>query len=438
MSNNDPKSTGLLPDSSSEKSSSGKSSAEKSTTEKKAAEPTGKTKNSHRSKSVKPGNKLAGFALLIALGSICFSGYIAWRALPLEQNQPVLQESMNHLQTQVARQQARLTSIDDATMPVLKNLQDELVVVQDREGRFLSRIDTLTAKIRDLEGSTRNQWHIVEVEYLLRLANQRLLTTYDVYSAVSLMKNAEQILEQMDNYALFSVREALAEDLAVLNATRVIDKEDIWLRLNGVSDLIPKLTLLDENRLVDEIASTQNVSAAAMKTDTTQSGWQQAVYTLLADTWQRFTGLFRITTRRSQPVDVLLTPEQDQLIRQKLSLLLEQSKLALMTGEQTIYQKSLQQAVELVHQYFTLGGETSQGILTELTGLETLVITLEVPDIHRSLEALQEYQYAHPSREWSEESTESEEAIDDAPPETEQKAPLKDDTDEVSQGVVIS
>lgn len=339
------------------------------------------------------GRGLAGFALLLSACALGLGGYIGWRAMGLEQSQPVLLEGMDQLQTQIARQQARLTTVVQSTSADIEQHKEQLQALQQREARLLSRIDTLASKVRGLEGSTRHQWRIAEVEYLLRLANQRLLTVNDVTGALELMASAEQILRQLDDYTLFPVREALAEDMAVLKAAELVNQEDIWLRLQAVADLIPDLVILDDSPAADMATSlkpgstvTDEASPAADRT------WQETIRAILLDTWQRFTSLFRINTRREQPIEVLLTPEQEQLIRQKMLMLIEQSKLALITGQQSIYQTSLRQTSDWLNRYFMLGGELSNQLAGELADLERVSVTPDMPNIHRSLEALKEHQ----------------------------------------------
>ncbi|WP_422449702.1 MULTISPECIES: uroporphyrinogen-III C-methyltransferase [unclassified Endozoicomonas] len=345
----------------------------------------------HQSKG--SGKGLAGFALLLSACALGLSGYIGWRAMPLEQNQPVLLDGMDHLQTQIARQQARLTTVAQNTATDIERHEEQLQALQQREDRLLSRVDTLSSKVRELEGSTRNQWRIAEVEYLLRLANQRLLTVNDVTGALELMASAGQILGQLDDYTLFPVREALAEDIAVLKATTLLDQEGIWLRLQAIADLIPGLVILDDGHIAD-VASAPD--PGSMVTDETNPPadrtWQETIKAIVLDTWHRFTRLFRINTQREQPIEVLLTPEQEQLIRQKMLMLIEQSKLALITGQQTIYQNSLKQTSDWLSRYFMLGGDVSNQLAKELTELEGLSITPDMPTIHRSLEALKEHQ----------------------------------------------
>ena len=354
-------------------------------------------KSARKSGSNVSGKGLAGFALLISACALGLSGYIGWRAMGLEQSQPVLREGMDQLQTQMARQQARLGTVAEHTSADIEEQKEQLLQLQEREARLLSRIDTLSTKVRDVEGSGRNQWHMAEVEHLLRLANQRILTVSDVPGALELMASAEHILEQLDDYSLFPVREALAEDMAVLKATSILDQESIWLRLQATTELIPDLVILDDT-LIADMASTLPSEPASPSHDGVEANpsadktWQQTIKAVLVDTWHRFTSLFRINTQREQPIEALLTPEQDQLIRQMMLLLIEQSKLALMSGQPSIYQNSLKQASDWLHRYFMLGGDVSKQLAMELSELEKLSIMPQMPGIHRSLEALKEHQ----------------------------------------------
>ena len=116
------------------------------------------------------------------------------------------------------------------------------------------------------------------------------------------------------------------------------------------------------------------------------------------DTWGRFTDLFRITTERTDPVEIILTDEQEQLVRQKMQLLIEQGQLALMTSQQSIYQQSLQQASQWLTRYFAVGSDESQQLAEELARLANLTIAPTMPGIQRSLEALKALNIAEPDQ----------------------------------------
>ena len=353
--------------------------------------------------SRQPASKgMTGFALLLSLCALGLAGYVGWRGYTLEQTLPELRTGLDQLQPQIARQQARLATLEqDSSASLaqyqqhLQQLQSQLQISQQRETQLQSRVDTLSAKVRTLEGSTRNQWRLAEVEYLLNLANQQLLTVHDVATSHALLTSADQILAQLDDYALFPVRQALAEDLAALQTAPQVNRQDIWLQLQAIASLVPNLTMLDNRqRLTDHFQS----DTTASNTDAVaERSWQTIAMEVLLDTWQRFSSLFRITTERTEPVEIRLTDEQEQLIRQKMQLLIEQSQLALITGQQSVYQLSLQQASQWLTRYFTIDGGASQQLADELATLAGLTIEPNIPGIQRSLAALKALNTAEPS-----------------------------------------
>lgn len=340
-------------------------------------------------KKAQPGRGIAMFAILLALIAIVLSSYIGWRGMPLEKKQPDLVDGIDLLQSQLARQQAKLSDTIASTQP-LNNQVDEL---WQREQRLLGRVDTLSRKVRDLEGNSRDQWRLAEVEYLMRLANQRLLMGANVSSSQNLLNSADQILRELDDYSLFPVREALAEDMAALRSTADFDKETTFLRLTTLSNLIPNLVLLDEQRLHPSMQAVDAPSTTVTEPET--SDWQSKMLDrakiALLKVWQGFMGLFRINTDRQEPVEMLLSSEQELAVRQNLRLMLEQAKLAILTREAGIYQDSLEQAEQWLNRYFVRGGEASESIARELKALQTEVIAPSLPDINRSLEALKSY-----------------------------------------------
>ena len=372
----------------------------------KNTKPAGPSPRQPASKGV-TGRGLSGLALLLSVCALGLSGYLGWRGQPLEQALVELRAGMAQLDPQLARLQARLATLEqnssaniDQYQQHLQRLQDQLQQSQQRETRLLSRVDTLSAKVRTLEGSTLSQWHIAEVEYLLNLANQRLMTVHDVATSRELLVSADKILQQLDDYSLFPVRQALAEDLAVLQTATQVNRQNIWLQLQAIANLVPTLTVLDnQQRLADLVQPATDSSEATSNDAGTEAGrsWQTVAEDVVMDTWARFTDLFRITTGRTDPVEIILTDEQEQLIRQKMQLLIEQGQLALMTGQQSIYQQSLQQASQWLTRYFAEGSNESQ-LAEELAGLANLTIAPTMPGIQRSLEALKALNIAEPDQ----------------------------------------
>ena len=339
----------------------------------------------------KTGVVLAILALLVALGALALSGYIGWRGKALEDNQLTFLTSQDQeqLQEQIARQQARLAETRQVISPLGQGLAEQ----QQRSERLLNRVDNLSRQVREISGASRDGWRLAEVEYLLRLANQRLLMTSDVGAAKSLLTNADAILLELDDYRLYPVREALAEDLAVLRAIPSFDQEGLYLRLDALAGQVYELELLHRGGPEESLSPGETVQEQGEPTPTTADrGWQEVALGMLEKTWDSFASLFRFTPNRKQSISPLLSPEEDSLVRQNLRLMLEQGKLGLLAREQTIYQNSLQQSKAWIESHFALSGEGAQAMIEEIDTLSGLTISPVLPSINRSLEALKEHQ----------------------------------------------
>lgn len=331
---------------------------------------------------------VALLALLVALLSLAATGYIAWHGKPLADNQSALMSGQEMLQSQIARQQARLTETIQSFAPV----EQELRVLQERDQRLLSRVDTVSRHLKELAGSNRDGWQLAEVEYLLRLANQKLLMTADVSSAKALLSNADSILQDLDDYALYPVRAALAEDLAGLRMVPEFDQEGLYLRLSALGKQVEGLPLLKPEGFEPARKTT---GSETVKTD--DEGWQTAMLNMPQNTWNNFTSLFRFNRDRSKPVTPLLTQEENLLVRQNLRLLIEQTKLALLAREQGIYEESLQQTGQWVEHYFEMSGAAATGMLQEIEQLSSVTVRPVLPNINRALDALKLHISAEPA-----------------------------------------
>ncbi len=352
--------------------------------EKKSADPKARTS----------GQAIAVVALIISIAALGSIAYVGWRGILIEKQMPETLVRINQLDNQLTRQHSQLTE----TVKAFRPLQNQASNLEQRGERLLDRVDQLSAKVRDLEGSARLDWHLAEVEYMLRLANQRLLMASDMQGAKNMLTSADEMLRDIDDYNLHAVREALAEDIAVLNAVPLFDQEGIYLKLQALVEQIPSLELFKMDQFKPDIP--EDSDQKQLPEDT---GWKSTAVNILYKAWQNFAELFRFTSNRDRPVQALLTPEQEAIIRQNLRLLIEQSKLALLAQQQNVFQDSLTQAEKWLTKYFALGGAPVKSVLTELEQLKNTNIDPELPNISRALKALKHQQRQSPLNKDSQE-----------------------------------
>ena len=126
-----------------------------------------------------------------------------------------------------------------------QTLQNELQQIDQQLNSERQRIDQQLKKLGDdqrnvghrvsalaeLMGRSEQGWSLAEVEYLLRIANQRLQLQRDVNTAEQALVAADQRLHGLADPHFLSVREQLARDLEAVQAVPAVDIEGISLSL---------------------------------------------------------------------------------------------------------------------------------------------------------------------------------------------------------------
>jgi uroporphyrin-3 C-methyltransferase len=95
-----------------------------------------------------------------------------------------------------------------------------------------------------------------------------------------------------------------------------------------------------------------------------------------------------IIRRRDVPMQALMDPQWEGLVRQNLRMLLEQAQIALLSDNQRLYAVSLERAQQGVAQFKASDGVGASAISAEITRLRGLTIGIAQPDISSSLRSL--------------------------------------------------
>ncbi|WP_426415149.1 uroporphyrinogen-III C-methyltransferase [Aestuariirhabdus sp. LZHN29] len=244
---------------------------------------------------------------------------------------------------------------------------------------------SLQSQLNELQRTSRDDWQLAEVEYLLRLANQRLLTEGSISGVEALLTSADRIVRDLDNVSLFPVREALAADLVAIRAVPRVDSEGVYLQLAALAEQAMALPLLPVDGY--QIAGTAPAEVVvAEEQPLLQRLWVRGQASL-----ERFTQYFRLNTHRSEPLQELLTPDEEVYLRQNLRLMMEQAQLALLKGQQRVYDASLRASLDWLERYFSYNSQASVSMVKQLQQLQSLQLSPDLPDISGSLKAIKAF-----------------------------------------------
>ena len=242
-------------------------------------------------------------------------------------------------------------------------------------GTLQDQLSDQQAELGSYSANDRDDWLLAEAQYLLRMANQRLIMANDVAAAQALLGSADTILLELDDVRLHEVRAAVASDLAAVRAVPRVDVEGVYLRLAALIEQAGKLVIFQLPQ--------QAVGPEQQPADTWQARVRQgyeAALTKLSN--------YIIIRRRDVPMQALMDPQWEGLVRQNLRMLLEQAQVSLLSGNETLYRESLERAQHWVGEFFESDEAAARAMAREITQLTDVDVATSLPDISNSVQAL--------------------------------------------------
>lgn len=258
-----------------------------------------------------------------------------------------------------------------------KSLNDSQTLQTAAVERLTQQKDYLAQQLAQLASGTRTDWLLAEAEYLMRLANQRMNLERDPRGAEAILQAADQVLAEIADPDLFIIREQLAKEILAIQSVKPIDREQTFVQLQALADLLDKIEPGQFSNLTKLEAPTPEPAK-----DANTSLWQG----IKAD----FLRVFHIQ-RLDQPIAPLLAPEQSYYLQQNLRLMLEQASHSLISQESELYQSALTKAENWLNQYFDSDNVHVQTMLNTLVSLKQARISSDTVPIAESLRLLRQH-----------------------------------------------
>lgn len=314
--------------------------------------------------------------LLLVIGA---AGYGAWYFMQQTSEQRAL---LDNLQIQVQEQQ-RSTQTQQETLvaDIEQQMAEQQDAMQEGMNELAQRVDNTAARVLAMSSLNRDDWKLAEAEYLLRLANQRVLLERNSSNAVALAQTVDKILRDLNDPDLFPVRKALASEMSELTLAGDIDREGVYLRLLALSEQMEKLPLIEPLGTTEEIWPEDEPQVD-------DSLWVKVKRGFIG-VLQKFSHHLRVRDH-AQPVPAILPPDNQLYLKQNMRLMLEQAQAALLREEAEVYQASLQKAQDWLKLYFPLNTQ-SVAAQAELAELQMVIITQSLPNFAESTALLKAY-----------------------------------------------
>lgn len=272
------------------------------------------------------------------------------------------------------QQSQRLQSLEEKLAS-----QRELIATQQRQ------IDHNARELLEAGNRTRTDWLLAEAEYLLRIANQRLMIEKDIRGAMSALEAADEVLAESDDIGVYPVRQQLAREILELKGLTGVDRTGLYLKLEAAIDSIHQLTdqaLINDNApgfMVDTGAEEQ--ADPASEPGTLAQAWNTVKSTLMQVV---------VVRRMDEPVKPLLSPDQSAYARLNLQLMLEEAEMAVLRGNQPLYERALTKARTTIEEWYNASNPRVAALRDTLAELAQKNVDPELPDISQSLDLLKE------------------------------------------------
>ncbi|MEQ5816837.1 uroporphyrinogen-III C-methyltransferase [Marinobacter sp. NFXS11] len=273
-----------------------------------------------------------------------------------------------------SQQSQRLQSLEEKLAS-----QRELIATQQRQ------IDHNARELLEAGNRTRTDWLLAEAEYLLRIANQRLMIEKDIRGAMSALEAADEVLTESDDIGVYPVRQQLAREILALKGLTGVDRTGLYLTLEAAIDSIHQLTdqaLISENAPGFVVSAAQGESAGTGEEPGAMvQAWNKVKATLMQVV---------VVRRMDEPVKPLLSPDQSAYARLNLQLMLEEAEMAVLRGNQPLYERALTKARTTIDDWYNASNPRVTALSETLAELAGKNVDPELPDISQSLDLLKE------------------------------------------------
>ena len=268
------------------------------------------------------------------------------------------------------------TQLQSRLKPLELGIKQSSQRLQQLDQQQAALLDS-TKKLYDLYGRDENSWRLAEVEYLLRVAQHKLILENDFEgSALTLQAASDKIAVTADP-GLLPVRVKINEEIATLKTRARPDLVGMTLLLSRLGQQIRVLKpgyqarIVESNTVVEEVASEEPVV-------------EQAIDEKIVSF---FSTLVRV--RRNDGEIAPTTTEAITInIREIMEDNLKLTRWTVLERDDFQYRQLMKRNLELFEQYYDLDNAANNDFYSELQQLNKSEIKPQKPNINGSLELL--------------------------------------------------
>ena len=252
------------------------------------------------------------------------------------------------------------------------------------DSRLTRTGEQLTGILHNLNSLQRQRgddagWQLAQVNYLLRIASQRLALVGDVDTVLAVLQSADAGLREIPDPALIPVREQLIADMNRLKSVPETDFTGLALALGDLAQRADQLPLNPGTPAEESRAPADDPAAP-------EDRWNRVARSI----WQELKSLLVISRTDRQSV-ALLAPRERFFLHHNLRLQLEAARLALLIRDGDQLRESAGSCLDWLNEYFDTGDNRVRNALEILQRAAGADLQQPAPSLNGTLNAFDEY-----------------------------------------------
>jgi uroporphyrin-3 C-methyltransferase len=292
----------------------------------------------------------------------------------------------NEQQNELARRLAEADAYNKESRQVATQTQAALRDLEYKIGMLESRLSETQNQRLALESlylelsRNRDERILAEVEQILLVGSQQLQLAGNLKAALIALESADSRLQRADSTQFTSLRRAIRRDIERLKAAPYVDIVGMSLRLDTLAHQAAGFPLaMDERPPEAQRAVPRGDEGTAER--------------LAREAWADIKGLIRVQPTATSEVP-LVSPDQQFFLRENLRMRLLSARVALLAHDPVGFKADTRSAAEWLQRYFDTSDKKVATAVTVLEQLSESDISIDLPDITASLEAVRDARVA--------------------------------------------
>ncbi|MEW9906953.1 MAG: uroporphyrinogen-III C-methyltransferase [Candidatus Symbiodolus clandestinus] len=303
--------------------------------------------------------------VLVLLGG---SGWFHWQSYRCQQQQQALLQALSsHLSTYQHQVQRQLAEVDRQQYTFQKQLgrqTEQLLQSQQHLAQQAEQLSVMRRQLVDLSATRRQDWQLIEAQRLINAAGYQLWLLHDVMAAHRLLQGAADLLAMLEQPALLTVRQALAEECRQLASMTRPNQEALILQLLNLQDQVQKLPI--KKPPLPTVDSMSNQLE-------TSSGWRR----LLAQGQRLLQSLITIQ-QHSESIAIPISWHQNSA-RERLSIYLRMAVQNALYRQDTGYQQAISHSIDYLLENFEPSETAVSHLAAQLRLLQQPLLPVDLP-----------------------------------------------------------